>query len=125
MNENELSELIIGICIKVHTTFGPGLLEIVYEEAICLELLRIQIPFSRQQGIKVNYNGVLLDIGFRSDIIIDNKVLLEIKSVENINPVHKKVVLTYLRLTDIKLGLLINFHVNLLKEGIFRLVNNL
>ncbi len=125
MSENEIATILVDICIKVHRAFGPGLLESVYEEAICLELLKRGIPFTRQQGIKVDYEGVIMNIGFRADIIVDNKVILEIKSIEAIAPVHKKQVITYLKLTGIKLGLLINFNVNLLKEGIFRLVNNL
>lgn len=125
MTENEISETIIGICIKIHQVFGPGLLESVYEEAICLELSKRNIPFRRQQGIRVDYEGVMMNIGFRADIIIDKKVILEIKSIETIIPLHKKILLTYLRLTGIKLGLITNFNVNLLKEGIFRLVNNL
>ena len=115
----------MDICIKVHRAFGPGLLESVYEEAICMELLKRNMSFSRQQGIKINYEGIVMELGFRADIIVENKVILEIKSIEAIAPVHKKQVITYLKLTGIKLGLLINFNVNLLKEGIFRLVNNL
>jgi len=125
MTENEISEKVIGICIKVHKYFGPGLFESIYEEAICTELIMTEIPFTRQQEIDVYYNGVLLNVAFRADIIVDNKVIIEIKSIESLAPVHKKQVITYLRLTDLKLGLLINFNVNLLKEGIFRLVNNL
>ena len=125
MSENEISNVVIGICIKVHKTFGPGLLESVYEEAICQELLYRNIPFTRQQEIKIDYGGVHLEKWFRSDIIVENKVILEIKSIETILPLHSKILLTYLKLTNLKLGLLINFNVNLLKEGIFRLVNNL
>ncbi len=125
MTENEISEKVIGICIKVHRYFGPGLFESIYEEAICTELTMEEIPFTRQQEIDVYYEGILLNVAFRADIIVDNKVIIEIKSIENLAPVHKKQVITYLRLTDLKLGLLINFNVNLLKEGIFRLVNNL
>ena len=125
MSENEISNVVIGICIKVHKTFGPGLLESVYEEAICQELLYRNMPFTRQQEIKIDYEGLHLEKWFRSDIIVENKVILEIKSIETILPLHKKILLTYLRLTGIKLGLITNFNVNLLKEGIFRLVNNL
>ncbi len=125
MSENEISNVVIGICIKVHKTFGPGLLESVYEEAICQELLYRNIPFTKQQEIKIDYGGVHLEKWFRSDIIVENKVILEIKSIETILPLHSKILLTYLKLTNLKLGLLINFNVNLLKEGIFRLVNNL
>ena len=125
MSENEIATIVVDICIKVHRAFGPGLLESVYEEAICMELLKRNMSFSRQQGIKINYEGIVMELGFRADIIVENKVILEIKSIEAIAPVHKKQVITYLKLTGIKLGLLINFNVNLLKEGIFRLVNNL
>jgi GxxExxY protein len=125
MSENELSKIIIGICIKVHKKFGPGLLESVYEEAICNELHLSNIKFVRQQGIKVEFDNMESAIGFRADIIVENKVIIEIKSIEAIAPVHKKQVITYLRLTGLKLGLLINFNVNLLKEGIFRLANKL
>ena len=125
MTENEISTLLIGICIKIHKKFGPGLLESVYEETICKELVLQNIIFTRQQEININYEGVKLEKAFRADIIVENKVILEIKSIETILPLHSKILLTYLKLTNLKLGLLINFNVNLLKEGIFRLVNNL
>lgn len=125
MNENELSRIIVDIFLKVHRQLGPGLLESVYEEVICFELVKAGLNFTRQQGIPVVYEDIKLDLGFRADIIVENKVVIEIKSVELIAPVHQKQLLTYLKLTDIKLGLLVNFNVNLIKEGITRIANNL
>jgi GxxExxY protein len=125
MTENEISELVIGICIRVHKFLGPGLFESVYEAAICLELVRAGLRFTTQQEIDAIYNGTKLNVSFRADIIVEEKVIIEIKSIDSIAPVHKKQVITYLKLSGLKLGLLINFNVNLLKEGIFRLVNNL
>lgn len=125
MNENELAKLIVDISFKIHNTLGPGLLESVYEEVLCYELTKRGIPFSRQLGIPVVYEEVQLDLGFRSDIIVMNKLLVELKSIEAIAHVHKKVTLTYLRLTQLKLGLLINFNQALIKDGITRIVNGL
>ncbi len=125
MHENELSGIIIDICFEIHTTLGPGLLESVYEEILFYELTKAGLNVNRQQAIPVMWNEIKMDIGFRSDLVINSKVLIEIKSVERIAPVHRKQVLTYLRLTDIKLGLLINFNEALLKDGIQRIVNNL
>lgn len=125
MNENELSKVLIGVFIKVHKILGPGLLESVYEEAITYELKKMDIPFLRQQGIIVKYDEVTLDQGFRADFIVMNKIIIELKSVDAIAPVHHKQLLTYLKMTKIKLGLLVNFNVSLMKDGIVRLVNNL
>ncbi len=125
MNENEISQLVIGLCIKVHKKLGPGLLESSYEECLCYELSKNNLKFSRQQTIPIIYDEIKLDHGFRADIIIENKVIVEIKSIETLQPVHSAQLLTYLRLTDIKLGLLINFNTYLIKEGIKRIVNNL
>ena len=125
MHENELSGIIIDICFEIHTTLGPGLLESVYEEIICFELTARGIPFERQKGVPVIWKGMKMDIGFRPDIIVDKKVVVEIKSVETIARSHPKITLTYIRLSNIKLGLLINFGAPVLKEGITRLVNNL
>ena len=122
MKHESLTSIIIGICIKVHEYLGPGLLESVYEEVICYELTKLGISFKRQQGIPVIYEEIKLDIGFRADVIIEGKVVLEIKSVETMAPVFVKTVLTYLRLTEIEVGLLINFNVVLLRDGITRLV---
>lgn len=125
MTENELSKVIVNACYQIHTKLGPGLLESVYEEILNYELSKIRIPFTRQQGIPVIYDEVKLDLGFRTDLIVASKVIIEIKSVESIVPVHKKQLLTYLKLTDIKLGLLINFNEVLIKDGIYRIVNGL
>jgi GxxExxY protein len=124
MKYGDLTSKIIGICIKAHTVLGPGLLESVYEEAICYELEKEEIEYKRQQGIPVIYEEIKLELGFRADIIIENKIILELKSVEAIAPVHAKTVLTYMRLTGIEVGLLINFNVALLKDGITRLVDD-
>ena len=120
MTENELSRIAVDIAFKIHNELGPGLLESVYESAFCYELDKINLSYLRQEGIKVYYDGAFLDIGFRADIIIENKLLIEIKSVVAVEKVFHKTVLTYLKHTELKLGLLINFNVNLIKEGIFR-----
>ncbi len=125
MSENEISQILVHIFYKVHKALGPGLLESVYESAICHELQRMGVDYERQKGIEVWYDGTKLDLGFRADIIVANKVIIEVKSVESISPVFFKTVLTYLRLADKKLGLLVNFNVNLIKDGITRVVNNL
>jgi len=115
----------MGTFISVHSKLGPGLLESVYEEVICYELKKQQIEFERQRPIPLLYDDIKMEIGFRADLIIENKVIIEIKSVETIAPVHHKQLLTYLKLTDKKLGMLVNFNVDLVKDGIFRIVNNL
>ena len=125
MNENELSKIIVDCCYKIHTTLGPGLLESVYEEVLCYELLKNNLAITRQQGIQVMYEQVQMELGFRADIIVENKVIIEIKSVEKIASVHPKQLLTYLRITGLKLGLLVNFNEALIKDGIQRIVNNL
>jgi GxxExxY protein len=124
MTHGEITSILISICIKVHEALGPGLLESVYEEVICYELTKMGIPFKRQQGITFIYEEVKMDIGFRADILVDNSVLMELKSTESIAPVHSKTVLTYLRLSGFEVGLLINFNVALLKDGITRLVQD-
>jgi GxxExxY protein len=123
MTENELATIAVDIAYKIHTRLGPGLLESVYEAAFIVELERRKIPYVRQPQIPVYYDGELLDVSFRADIIMGGLLLIELKSVENIDKVHHKVVLTYLKLTEIKLGLLINFNVNLIKDGIYRKIN--
>lgn len=122
MKHDELTSIIIGICIAIHTKLGPGLLESVYEELICYELAKLNIPFARQKAIPVIYDGIKFDIGFRADIIVDDRIHLEIKSIEKIQPVHFKVALTHMKLAHLEVGLLINFNVKLLKDGITRLV---
>ncbi len=125
MNENEISKIIVDCCYKIHNRLGPGLLESVYEEILFYEICKSGLNCERQKAIKVIYDNISMDIGFRDDLIVENKVILELKSVENIAPVHFKQLLTYLKITDIKLGLLINFNVALIKDGIKRIVNNL
>ena len=125
MNENELSKVIVDICYRIHTKLGPGLLESVYEAILFYELNAINIKVERQKPIPVIWNEIHLDIGFRSDLIVENKVIIEIKSVDQISNVHPKQLLTYLKITKLKLGLLINFNENLIRNGITRIVNNL
>ncbi len=125
MNENELSKIILDNCFKIHTTLGPGLLESVYEEVLSHELNKNGVVCERQVEIPIVYDSVRLDIGFLADILVDSKVIIELKSVEEMKPVHKKQLLTYLRLSGMRLGLLINFNVDHMKDGIIRIVNNL
>jgi len=120
MTENELATIAVDICYKIHTILGPGLLESVYEAAFVHELNKRGIAHSRQKGIVTKYEDVILDVGFRSDIIMDNKLIVEIKSVDRLEKVHHKTVLTYLRLSEIKLAILVNFNVNLINEGLHR-----
>jgi GxxExxY protein len=125
MTENEIAKEIVDAAFKIHTTLGPGLLESVYEVVLAYELKQRGLLVVRQQPIPVVYEKVHLEEGFRADLIIEGKVIIELKSVEVIAPVHKKQVLTYLRLTNLKLGLLINFGEALVKDGISRIVNGL
>ncbi|MBG1271681.1 GxxExxY protein [Nostoc sp. WHI] len=125
MIENEVSGAIVDAAYKVHTTLGPGLLESVYETVMDFELRRRKLRVRRQVLVSIVYEGVLLEEGFRADLIVEDKVIVELKSVESVHPVHKKQLLTYLRLTDKRVGLLINFNVSLIKDGISRVVNNL
>ena len=123
MNENELATIVVDAAFQVHKTLGPGLLESVYEGALAHELSKRGLTVVRQQAIPVVYDGVTFDEGFRADLIVNDMVIIELKSVENIHPVHKKQLLTYLRLADKRLGFLINFGSPLLKDGISRIAN--
>ena len=125
MNENELSKIIVNTAYQIHTELGPGLLESVYEEIMDFELRKLNLNVERQKAIPVIWNDLKMQLGFRADLIVNNKVIIELKSVENIAMVHPKQVLTYLKLTNLKLGLLINFNEPLIKNGITRIVNNL
>ena len=125
MHENEISQIIVNSCFKIHTQLGPGLFESVYEEILYYELIQNSLSVERQKGIPVRWDNLLMEVGFRSDLIVENKVILELKSVEAIAPVHQKQLQTYLKLTGLKLGLLINFNVPLIKDGIQRIVNRL
>ena len=125
MSENELSKIIVDASYQIHTKLGVGLFESVYEEVLNYELISRGLSIERQKGIPVFWNEIKMDQGFRADLIVESKVLIEIKSIENILPVHQKQVLTYLKLTKLKLGLLINFNESLIKNGIQRIVNGL
>ena len=125
MHENEISGIIIDCSLKVHKTLGPGLLESVYQAALTYELKKRGLNVVTEQPIPVIYEEVKLEVGFRADLMVENKVIVEVKSIEAIAPVHSKILLTYLRLTEKKLGLLINFNVVLIKDGIRRVVDNL
>lgn len=125
MHENEIAKIIVNTCYNIHVELGPGLLESVYEEILYYELISQGLRVDRQKGIPVFWKDIKMDIGFRADLIVENKVVVELKSVEMIAPVHPKKLLTYLRLTKLKLGLLINFNEALIKDGITRVVNGL
>jgi len=125
MDENQISYIIRGCIFRVYNNLGPGLLESIYEAALFHELKKEGLNADNQIPIKVNYDETILELGFRADIIVERKVLIEIKSVEAINDVHHKQTLTYLKLTGIKLGLLVNFNTNDISKSIFRKVNGL
>ncbi|MGZ3974644.1 MAG: GxxExxY protein [Flavisolibacter sp.] len=124
MEIDEITGTIIEEAIKIHKDLGPGLLESVYEEILAYRLSKRGFLVDRQRAIPVIYHEVKMDMGFRSDLIIEGKVIVEIKSVETIAPVHPKILLTYLKLTGITVGLLINFNEAILKNGIKRILNN-
>ncbi len=125
MTENEISKMIFDCALKVHRSLGPGLLESAYEECLFYELKKTGMAVEKQKPLPLVYEEVKLEIGYRVDLIVENKVIIEIKSVESLNDVHLAQVLTYLKLSDCKLGMLINFNVSLVKNGIKRIVNNL
>ena len=125
MTENQIATIILDCAFNIHRTLGPGLFESVYEEVISYELMKRKLEIGRQVEIPVMYELIKMEVGFRADIIVEKKVIIELKSVETLLPVHKKQLLTYLKLTDMKLGLLINFNEALLKNGIVRIANNL
>lgn len=125
MNENDLSYKIIGAAMELHKALGPGLLESVYEAALAYDLKELGFDVKTQVTMPLIYKEVKQDVGYRLDLLVDNKVIIEIKSIENLAPVHFAQTLTYLKLSDKKLALLINFNTKLLKDGIHRIVNNL
>lgn len=124
MDINGLSGKVIGAAIEVHKAIGPGLLESAYEECLCHELNLRSIKFETQKPLPVIYKNVRLDCGYRLDIVVENKIILELKSCERIEEVHKAQLLTYLKLSGIKLGFILNFNVPIMKQGIVRMVNN-
>ena len=123
MNINDLTGDVIGAAIEVHKALGPGLLESTYEQCFCIELGLRSLAYERQKEIPITYKGVNLDCAYRLDIVISNQLIVELKACEEIQPIHEAQLLTYLKLSGIKVGLLINFNVPVLKEGIKRLVN--
>lgn len=125
MTENEISRIIVDVAYKIHIKLGPGLLESVYEAIMCHELIKRGLKVERQKPIPVIWDEIYLDIGFRSDLVVEDKVIVELKSVETLSKVHSKQILTYLKITNTKLGLLINFNEALIRDGIYRIVNGL
>jgi len=125
MHENDISEQVIGCAIKVHKSLGPGLLESVYEECLAAEMKANGLQFERQKPVPVVYRDIKLDCGYRVDFLVGDKVVVDLKAIEVIPPVMYAQVLTYTRLLNKRLGLLINFHVELLSKGVRRVVNNL
>ena len=125
MTENEIAKVIVNAAYKIHTTLGPGLLESVYRTLLAYELEKAGLQVAREAPVTVVYESIRFDDGFRADLIVEDKVIVELKSIECVAPIHKKQLLTYLRLTNKKLGLLINFGETLIKDGITRIVNGL
>jgi len=125
MTENEISKLVVDLCFKIHKQYGPGLFESVYEEIFFYEWTKSGIPVKRQHPVPLVHEKIKMEIGFRADFIVDDKVIVELKSIEALADIHYKQVQTYLKLTNLKLGLLVNFNVALIKDGIHRIVNNL
>ena len=125
LGENQISKSIVDCCYKIHTTLGPGLFESVYLEILTYELKKLGLKCEKEVGIPVHYEDVDIALGFRADLIVEDLVIVELKAIEKVMPVHKKQLMTYLRLTKLKLGLLVNFNANLIKDGIERVVNGL
>ncbi len=125
MTENEISKKILNAAFKVHTALGPGLLESSYQECLYYELRKIGLFVEKEKTLPLIYEEVKLDIGYRIDLLVENKVIVELKSVEALNDIHLAQILTYLKLSECKLGLLLNFNVKSLKHGIKRIVNGL
>ena len=125
MTENEVAGQIVDAAFKIHSALGPGLFESVYERVLLYELRKRDLQVVNQQPVAINYEEVHIEEAFKADLIIENLVIVELKSVEAIAPIHKKQLLTYLRLSGMRLGLLINFNVDYIRDGISRVVNNL
>ena len=125
MHENDIAKIIVDSAYKIHVNLGPGLLESAYQAVLAYELKKCGLAVLQEQPVPLVYESVSLEIGYRADLIVENKVIVELKSVEKVAPVHKKQLLTYLRLADMRLGLLINFGASLIKQGITRVVNGL
>ncbi|MBQ0062954.1 MAG: GxxExxY protein [Prevotella sp.] len=125
MQENDISKIILDLCIKIHKTLGPGLLEKVYEECLCYEISKAGLDYERQKPIPIVYDGMEMDEAFRADIVVADKVIIELKSVSKVDDVFFSQLLTYLKLSDKKLGLLINFNTKRMIDGFHRVVNGL
>ena len=125
MNENELSFLVIGFAIEIHTALGPGLLESAYKECLYYKLTKEGIYVEKEKAMPLIFEGLKLDIGYRIDLLVENKLVIETKSVDELNDIHLSQTLTYLKLGNYKLGLLMNFNVKRIKDGIQRVVNGL
>lgn len=125
MAENEVAKIVVNACFQIHKELGPGLFESVYEQCLYFELIQSGLVVERQKELPVIYKSNKMEFGFRTDLIVERKVIVEIKSVDVIAPVHQKQLLTYLRLSGLKLGLLVNFNESLIKDGIQRIANNL
>jgi len=125
MTENEIAKIVVDAAYHIHRRLGPGLLESVYETVLAYELKKRGLKVKRQVPVAIVFDGIKFDEGFRADLIVEEKIIVELKSVEKVMPVHKKQLLTYLRLADKRLGLLINFGSELIRDGISRVVNNL
>jgi GxxExxY protein len=123
MLENEITKIVIDCAYKIHSTLGPGLLESAYQAILVHELRKRNIEFESEIPMPIHYENINLDVGFRADLIVENKVIIELKSVEKVAEVHKKQLLTYLRISGLHVGLLINFGAPLIREGIIRVVN--
>jgi len=125
MHENEVAKIIVDVAYHIHKQLGPGLLESVYEAIMIHELRKRGLNVQNQVPIPVEWDGEKMDVGFRADLVVEHCVIVELKSIETVHPVHKKILLTYLRIANRKLGLLINFGTELIKDGLSRVVNNL
>ncbi|MEZ5010059.1 MAG: GxxExxY protein [Chitinophagales bacterium] len=123
MTENEIAKIVYNSALKIHKTLGPGLLESTYEECLFYELKQNQLLVEKQKALPLIYEEVKLEIGYRIDLMVENKFIIEIKSVDSLNDIHLAQILTYLKLSNCKLGMLINFNVSLLKNGIKRVIN--
>ncbi len=123
MTENEISKIVFDCGLKVHKALGPGLLESAYEECLFFEILKTGVTIEKQKGLPLIYEDVKMDVGYRTDLIIENKLIVEIKAIEALNDIHLAQILTYLKLSGCKLGLLINFNTVLFKDGVKRIIN--
>lgn len=123
MNENEIGRIIVDRAVRLHIALGPGLLETVYEVLLAHQIQKAGLKVKRQVSIPIEFEGIRFDEGFRADMVVEDKVIIELKSVESVNKAHKKQVLTYLKLTSMKLGYLLNFGEAVMKDGIHRIIN--